>query len=244
MSALIETRDLWHVYSDGTVSLRGVNFKAIRGEVTVLLGPNGAGKTTLLLHLNGLLKPTRGEVLFEGKPVSYDRRNLIELRRRVGFIFQNADDQIVAPTVWQEVAFGPKNLGLSDAEVAERVREALKWVGLEGFEERLCNMLSIGERQKLAIAGVLAMHPDVILMDEPTASLDNFGLNSVLNVVRRLKAEGKTLIISTHDIDFAFRVADKFVVLHNGKIVHNGSHLPIETARKFGLRMFDLLWKR
>ena len=244
MSALIETRDLWHVYSDGTVSLRGVNFKAMRGEVTVLLGPNGAGKTTLLLHLNGLLKPTRGEVLFEGKPVSYDRRNLTELRRRVGFIFQNADDQIVAPTVWQEVAFGPKNLGLSDAEVAERVREALKWVGLEGFEERLCNMLSIGERQKLAIAGVLAMHPDVILMDEPTASLDNFGLNSVLNVVRRLKAEGKTLIISTHDIDFAFRVADKFVVLHNGKIVHNGSHLPIETARKFGLRMFDSLWKR
>jgi len=244
MSALIETRDLWHVYSDGTVSLRGVNFKAMRGEVTVLLGPNGAGKTTLLLHLNGLLKPTRGEVLFEGKPVSYDKRNLTELRRRVGFIFQNADDQIVAPTVWQEVAFGPKNLGLSDAEVAERVREALKWVGLEGFEERLCNMLSIGERQKLAIAGVLAMHPDVILMDEPTASLDNFGLNSVLNVVRRLKAEGKTLIISTHDIDFAFRVADKFVVLHNGKIVHNGSHLPIETARKFGLRMFDSLWKR
>ena len=244
MSVLIETRDLWHVYSDGTVSLRGVNFKAMRGEVTVLLGPNGAGKTTLLLHLNGLLKPTRGEVLFEGKPVSYDRRNLTELRRRVGFIFQNADDQIVAPTVWQEVAFGPKNLGLSDAEVAERVREALKWVGLEGFEERLCNMLSIGERQKLAIAGVLAMHPDVILMDEPTASLDNFGLNSVLNVVRRLKAEGKTLIISTHDIDFAFRVADKFVVLHNGKIVHNGSHLPIETARKFGLRMFDSLWKR
>ena len=244
MSALIETRDLWHVYSDGTVSLRGVNFKAMRGEVTVLLGPNGAGKTTLLLHLNGLLKPTRGEVLFEGKPVSYDRRNLTELRRRVGFIFQNADDQIVAPTVWQEVAFGPKNLGLSDAEVAERVREALKWVGLEGFEERLCNMLSGGERQKLAIAGVLAMHPDVILMDEPTASLDNFGLNSVLNVVRRLKAEGKTLIISTHDIDFAFRVADKFVVLHNGKIVHNGSHLPLETARKFGLRMFDSLWKR
>ena len=244
MSALIETRDLWHVYSDGTVSLRGVNFKAMRGEVTVLLGPNGAGKTTLLLHLNGLLKPTRGEVLFEGKPVSYDKRNLTELRRRVGFIFQNADDQIVAPTVWQEVAFGPKNLGLSDAEVAERVREALNWVGLEGFEERLCNMLSIGERQKLAIAGVLAMHPDVILMDEPTASLDNFGLNSVLNVVRRLKAEGKTLIISTHDIDFAFRVADKFVVLHNGKIVHNGSHLPLETARKFGLRMFDSLWKR
>jgi len=105
-------------------------------------------------------------------------------------------------------------------------------------------MLSIGERQKLAIAGVLAMHPDVILMDEPTASLDNFGLNSVLNIVRRLKAEGKTLIISTHDIDFAFRVADKFVVLHNGKIVHNGSHLPLETARKFGLRMFDALWKR
>jgi len=231
---MIETIDLWYEY--GSIqALRGVNFRAEKGRISVLMGRNGAGKTTLLMHLNGLLKPKKGEVRIEGKPMRYDRKSLVEVRRKVGFVFQNPDDQIVAPTVWQDVAFGCENLGLDREEVAKRVETALKWIGLEGFENRLCSTLSGGEKRKVAIAGVLAMNPDCIVMDEPTAGLDGEGVEDVVKVVLRLKKEGRTLVISTHDIEFAMRVGDYFTVLDQGRIVFEG--LPDgEIARLYGLR--------
>ncbi|AEA46845.1 ATP-binding cassette domain-containing protein [Archaeoglobus veneficus] len=236
--SMIETIDLWYEY--GSIqALRGVNFRAEKGRITVLMGRNGAGKTTLLMHFNGLLRPRKGEVRVDGKPIKYDRKGLMEVRKKVGFVFQNPDDQIVAPTVWQDVAFGCENLGLSKEDVAERVSMALKWVSLEGFENRLCNTLSGGEKRKVAIAGVVAMNPDCIIMDEPTAGLDGIGVRDVVKTVLRLRDEGKTLVISTHDADFAMQVGDHFVVMDQGKIVFEGDCLEPEIAELYGLRVYN-----
>ncbi len=236
MNLVIETIDLWHVYRNGVEALKGVNFKAGKGETTILLGRNGAGKTTLLLHFNGLLKPTKGEVLLEGKPIRYDKKSLFEVRKKVGLVFQNPDDQLIAPVVWQDVAFGLKNIGLDDREIDERVKQALKQVGLEGFENRLCNMLSEGEKKRVAIAGVVAMEPEVVIMDEPTAGLDGFGVRDIVEIVMMLKKEGKAIIISTHDIDFALEIGDRFTVMDGGKIIHEGKDIPEEIAEKCGFR--------
>ncbi len=230
---MIETRDLWFSYG-GRAVLRGVDFKARKGEVTVLLGRNGAGKTTLLLHLNGLLKPERGEIWVDGEKVEYTKKGLVKLRKKVGFVFQNPDDQIIAPTVWQEVAFGPKNIGIDDEDV---VRRALKLMNLEGYENRLCNQLSGGEKKRVTIASILSMNPDYIIMDEPTAGLDGVGLRSTIEIVEMLKREGKSLIISTHDIDFALAVADRFVILDGGRIIFEDTQLDFELAEACGLRV-------
>ncbi len=237
MACVIECVDLWYA-KNGRDILRGVNFAASEGEVTMLLGPNGAGKTTLMMHLNGLLRPSKGKVLFRGRPIEYSKRSLTELRRRVAIVFQNPDDQIVAPTVWQEVAFGPKNLGLSEEMIERRVSDALKLVGLEGYEDRLCNFLSGGEKRRLAIAAAVAMDPEVIVMDEPTAALDAFGVESVVGLVEKLKRSGKTLVISTHDMDFAFEVGERFVVMNAGRIVFEGSEVDENLAARYGLRMW------
>jgi len=233
---MIETRNLWFSYRDNPV-LKGVNFRAGRGEVTILLGRNGAGKSTLLMHLNGLLKPLKGEVYVDGVKVRYDKRSLKELRRKVGFVFQNPDDQIIAPTVWQDVAFGPKNLGFGDDEVLRNVSDALSAVGLKGYESRLCNGLSGGEKKRVSIAGVLAMQPEYIIMDEPTAGLDGTGLKNMVELVEELREEGKTLIISTHDLDFAKEVGDKFVILSEGRIVYEGDEIDYGLAEEHGIRL-------
>jgi cobalt/nickel transport system ATP-binding protein len=229
---VIETRDLWFSYGDRKV-LKGINFKADRGKVTILLGRNGAGKTTLLMHLNGLLKPARGEVWIDGIKVKYDRKSLLEIRKKVGFVFQNPDDQIIAPTVWQDVVFGPKNAGMGD----EFAKKAIKSLELEGYEYRLCNSLSGGEKRRVAIAGVLAMNPDYIIMDEPTAGLDGFGLRSMVEIIEELKEDGKTFIISTHDLDFAKAVGERFVYIDNGEIVHESDRIDLRLADRCGLRM-------
>jgi len=229
---VIETKGLWFGYRGRDV-LKGVDFKAKRGEVTILLGRNGAGKTTLLMHLNGLLKPVRGEVWIDGIKLKYDRRSLLEIRKKVGFVFQNPDDQIIAPTVWQDVVFGPKNAGISD----EYAKKAIKRLGLEEHENRLCNSLSGGEKRRVAIAGVLAMNPKYIIMDEPTAGLDGVGLRSVVEIIEELREEDKTFIISTHDLDFARAVGERFVYLDNGKIVHEDYEIDLTMANGYGLRV-------
>ncbi len=230
---MIETVNLWFSYRNRDV-LKGVDFRAEKGEVTVLLGRNGAGKSTLLMHLNGLLRPKKGEIRVDGERVEYSRRGLIKLRRKVAFVFQNPDDQIVAPTVWQEVAFGPLNAGIYDEE---RIRLALNAMGLEGYENRLCNTLSGGEKKRLTIASVLAMDPEYIIMDEPTAGLDGFGLRDMVETIRRLKEDGKSLVISTHDLDFAMEIADRFVILDGGRIIFEGEQLDLSLAERCGIRL-------
>lgn len=230
---MIETIDLWFSYAEREV-LKGVNFRAKRGEVTVLMGKNGAGKTTLLLHLNGLLKPKKGEVRLDNSKIEYNKKSLLDLRKRVSIVFQNPDEQIIAPTVWQEVAFGPANVGIA----LEKVEEALKLVGLEGYEKRLCSQLSGGEKKRLSIADAIAMDPEFIILDEPTAGLDQLGFDSIVELIEKLKNAGKGVIIATHDFDLAKRVGDRFYYLEDGRIVYEGESLNFELARKIGIRTF------
>ncbi|WP_457612463.1 ATP-binding cassette domain-containing protein [Methanocaldococcus sp.] len=238
---ILETKDLYFSYPDGTEVLKGINFKAKKGEMIALLGPNGVGKTTLFLHFNGILRPTKGEVLLKGKPIRYDKKSLLEVRRTVGIVFQNPDDQIFAPTVKDDVAFGPLNLGLPKEEVERRVKEALKAVGLEGIEDKPPHHLSGGQKKRVAIAGILAMNPEVMILDEPTAGLDPLGASKIMKLLYNLNKKGITIIISTHDVDLVPVYADRVYIMYDGKILKEGKtkdvFKDVETLRKANLRL-------
>ncbi|MDI9644553.1 MAG: ATP-binding cassette domain-containing protein [Candidatus Verstraetearchaeota archaeon] len=213
-----------HRYSDGTLALEDVTMSMKRGERIALLGPNGSGKTTLLLHLNGILKPTSGKVHFDGKPVEYSSKALLELRRRVGFVFQDPNDQLFAPTVRQDVAFGPLNLGQSAQEVRRVVEEALDTVGMAEYAEKPPHFLSFGQKKRVALAGVLAMQPEVIIMDEPTSNLDPRGTSEILHLLLRLSRERRiSLILATHDVDMVPLFADRLYILNKGRVVSEGT---------------------
>ena len=168
---LFKIENFVHEYSDGTLALDNVSVSFDRAERIALLGTNGSGKTTLLNHLNGILKPTHGRILFDDKPLKYDAKSLLDLRRRVGFVFQDPNDQLFAPTVKQDVAFGPLNLGYSTEKVKTIVETAMETVGITALAEKPPHFLSLGQKKRVALAGVLAMEPEVIIMDEPTSNL-------------------------------------------------------------------------
>ena len=192
---LIETRDLCYSYPHSVKALEGINFIAPRNARIAVIGSNGAGKSTLFKHFNGIFRPTSGEVLVRGEPIT--KQNIREVRKFVGIVFQNADDQIFSPTVEQDVAFGPTNLGLDEETIHHRVHEALKIVGIEDLAERVPHHLSGGEKKRVAIAGVIAMEPEVLVLDEPTAGLDPQGVQDLIGFINSLsKTYGMTVIFS------------------------------------------------
>ncbi|OPY38264.1 MAG: putative ABC transporter ATP-binding protein [Methanoregula sp. PtaU1.Bin051] len=216
---IIEARDIRFRYPRGQEAIRGISFHFRRGEKIALVGPNGAGKSTLLQMFNGMIRPDSGTMLFDNKPMQYDRESLRELRRKVGFVLQNPDRQIIAPTVYQDVAFGPTNLAYTEPEVRQAVTNALRHVGLFGFERRPPHQLSGGEKKRVAIAGVLAMDPDVLVFDEPTSGLDPSGSEDLMELLDELNNEGKTIVISTHDVELAYPWADRAILLADGHII-------------------------
>lgn len=218
---VIETKKLTYVYPDGTKALDEVNFKARKNEITALVGANGAGKTTMLKHFNGLLRPTSGKVLVKGKEIT--KKNLMNIRKTVGLVFQNPDDQLFAPTVAQDVAFGPMNLGLAEDEVEDRVKKSLDFVGMSGLEEKPPHHLSYGEKKRVAIAGVLAMQPSIMVLDEPTLGLDPIGTIKIINLLKKLKSLGMSTIVATHDVDIVPIFADMVYLLSKGKMKMKGS---------------------
>ncbi len=225
---IFKIENLSHEYSDGTLALDNVSLSFERAERIALLGTNGSGKTTLLNHLNGILKPTSGKILFEGKPLRYDAKSLLELRKRVGFVFQDPNDQLFAPTVKQDVAFGPLNLGYTTEKVKIIVDEALRTVGMSEFTEKPPHFLSLGQKKRVALAGVLAMQPEVIIMDEPTSNLDPRATSEILHLLLQLnKEKGITLLLATHDVDMVPLFANKLYILNKGKLVSEGT--PKET---------------
>ena len=238
---ILEVENLYYKYPDGTEALNGINFKAEKGEMVALLGPNGAGKSTLFLHFNGILKPYKGNVLVKGKPIKYNSKSLLEVRKTVGIVFQNSDDQLFAPTVKQDVAFGPLNLGLSKEEVEKRVKEALKAVGMEQFENKPPHHLSGGQKKRVAIAGILAMEPEVIVLDEPTAGLDPIGASHIMKLLYNLNKKGITIIISTHDVDLVPIYANKVYIMSEGQIIKEGEPKVVfndsEIIRKANVRL-------
>jgi cobalt/nickel transport system ATP-binding protein len=223
MTNLLEFDNIHYAYPNCRESLSGVTFSIKKGVKVALVGPNGAGKTTLLLMCNGVLEPSKGRVILNGEPLRYDSRSLREVRKKVGMVFQNSDTQLFAPTVYQDVAFGPLNLGMAPDEIRATVTRSLAAVGLIGYEKRPPHQLSGGEKKRAAIAGTLAMEPDILVFDEPTSSLDPAGAADLLELLDELNARGTTIIISTHDVELAYHWADEVILINKGTVLHAGS---------------------
>ncbi|MBL7214826.1 MAG: ABC transporter ATP-binding protein [Phycisphaerae bacterium] len=214
---IVQTRDLYFTYPDGTAGLAGVSFLITHGESVALVGANGAGKSTLLMHLNGCLLPTQGSVQVGDLPVT--KKTTAAIRRSVGMVFQDSDDQLFMPTVFEDVAFGPMNLGLSDQEVEPVVTGALQRVDALHLKDRPPYKLSVGEKRRVAIAAVLAMSPDILVMDEPSSSLDPKTRRELIALLRTFE---HTKIIATHDLDLAIQLCPRTIVLSEGKVLADG----------------------
>jgi cobalt/nickel transport system ATP-binding protein len=214
---VLDLRGVAYAYPGGHQALFGVDLHVHRGERVALLGPNGAGKTTLVLHLNGILTPGRGSVTVSGLPVAPE--NLLEVRRRVGIVFQDPDDQLFMPTVHDDVAFGPANLGLRGAELEARIVEALSLVGVADLADRAPHHLSFGQRRRVAIATVLAMRPEILVLDEPSSNLDPASRRELAEILRSLDV---TVLMVTHDLPYAVELCERSVVLSQGSVVADG----------------------
>jgi cobalt/nickel transport system ATP-binding protein len=213
----LEVDNLDFAYPDGHVALRGIRLTVERGEKVALVGPNGAGKSTLMLHLNGILRGN-GNIRVAGLPLTKD--NLPVIRGRVGLVFQNPDDQLFSPTVFEDVAFGPLHMGLPESDVRARVQCALEQVGMESYANRLSHHLSMGEKKRIAIATVLSMGPDLLVLDEPSAGLDPRSRRSLINLLRDLSL---TMVVSTHDMLMARELFPRMVIMDEGRVVVDGS---------------------
>jgi cobalt/nickel transport system ATP-binding protein len=225
MSApVLDVRGLAYAYPDGHQALYGVDLHVHRGERVALLGPNGAGKTTLVLHLNGILQAGAGTVAVSGLPVS--KPNLQEIRRRVGIVFQDPDDQLFMGSVRADVEFGPRNLGVSGAALDERVATALEQVGMVEYADRPPHHLSFGQRRRVAVATVLAMEPEVLVLDEPSSNLDPASRRELADILRSLEV---TVLMVTHDLPYALELCPRSVVLSDGHVVADGATYDVLT---------------
>ena len=210
MNAAIEARDLCYTYEDGTVALDHISLKAQKGKITGILGANGAGKSTLFLNLNGVLNPASGQVLLDGEPVRRDRKGITELRRRVGIVFQDPDDQLFSADVYRDISFGAVNLGLPEAEVRRRVEQAMERTGVSAL--------------RVAIAGLLVMEPEVLILDEPTAGLDPHGVSELMRLLSQLRDSlGMTILLATHDMDVVPISCDYAYLLGQGRVLLEGT---------------------
>lgn len=212
-------KDLAFAYPDGNQALFGVNLEIAPGERVALLGPNGAGKTTLVMHLNGIHAAQHGEVLVAGIKINTDdKESLKDIRGKVGIVFQDPDDQLFMPTVREDVGFGPYNLGQRGEELENTVRNALDRVGMLEFIDRAPHHLSFGQRRRIAVAGVLAMQPEILVLDEPSSNLDPASRRELAEILKSLKI---TLLMVTHDLPYALELCPRSVILSNGKIVED-----------------------
>ena len=214
---IVEAKNLQHVYPDGTIALKDISFRITHGESVAIIGANGAGKSTLIQHFTGCLEATAGQVRIGDSPVS--KRTLPDIRRTVGMVFQYPDDQLFMPTVFEDVAFGPLNLGLSGSEVDLRVTESLERVGAGHLRSKPPYHLSGGEKKRVAIATVLAMAPDILVMDEPTSGLDPFARRQLISLLREFL---HTKIFTSHDLDMVMDLCQRTIILHEGLIMADG----------------------
>jgi cobalt/nickel transport system ATP-binding protein len=225
---IVEIKDLSYNYPDGKAALRDISLDIYEGETVGIVGGNGAGKTTLLLHLNGILQSSTAHVRILGKEVN--KANLSDIRSRVGFVFQNPDDQLFSPTVFEDVAFGPVNFGFPQAEVDKRVAEALERIGMKGFENRVPHHLSSGEKKKISIATVLSLPCELLVLDEPTSNLDP---RSRRNLIELLTGLAPAKIIAGHDMELVVRLCNRVVVLNDGGIAADGTPEEVFASQEF-----------
>lgn len=239
---IIETKNLCYGYDENKLAINNVNISLEMGKTTAILGGNGAGKSTIFLNLNGVLKPQSGEVLFNQNPIDYSKKGIMDIRKKVGIVFQDPEDQLFSSNVRKDISFGAIKLGLSDDEVKRRVDKAIRDTGIEHIEDKPTYALSYGQKKRVAIAGVLVMRPEVIILDEPTAGLDPKGVSEILGLINKIKEENKvTFIIATHEIDIVPIYCDNAYILNNGEVVFQGSIKELfqnpEVLRKNHLRL-------
>ena len=249
---ILKIQDLYYSYGNGGAALDGVSLEVQEGEKIAVMGPNGAGKSTFFLNTNGVLTPDHGEIRYHSTIIN--KRNLKELRKNIGIVFQDADNQIIASTVMAEVGFGPVNLKLPKEEVLKRVEEAMAYMNIQDYKDRPPHYLSGGEKKRVSIADIIAMKSEIIIFDEPTAGLDPLNAQMLEEVLGKLCSEGKTMLIATHDVDFAYRWAERVIVFCQGKIIADGTPLEIfqdqEILKQANLKqptmveIYDLLVER
>lgn len=221
---IIETRNLCYSYEGGELALDNVSIEIERGKTTAVLGGNGAGKSTLFLNLNGVLRPQSGEIFVSGKKLEYSRKSILEMRRTVGIVFQDPDHQLFSADVYRDISFGAVNLGLPDDEVRRRVDDAMEKTGVSHLAKRPTHALSYGQKKRVAIAGVLVMQPELIILDEPTAGLDPQGVSEIMKLLDEIKGRmGISVIIATHDIDMVPLYSDRVYIMNGGKVVAGGT---------------------
>ena len=222
---ILKVEDLHYIYGNGKSALDGVSVNIYEDEKIAVIGSNGSGKSTFFLNVDGVLTPEQGKIIYRGTVIN--KKNLNELRKNIGIVFQDADNQIIASTVRAEVAFGPMNLKLPKEEVVKRVEEALAYMNITEFKDRPPHYLSGGEKKRVSIADIIAMKSEIIIFDEPTVALDPLNALMLEEVLLKLGREGKTMLISTHDVDFAYRWAERVLVFCEGKIIADGTPLEI-----------------
>ncbi|MDF2654227.1 MAG: cobalt chelatase [Bacillota bacterium] len=234
--AVLCLENICYTYEDGTEALKGVDLNILRGERLAIMGANGSGKSTLFLTLNGIHKPTSGRVLFCGVPVDYSRKGLLDLRRKVGIVFQDPDNQLFSASVTQEISFGILNLGVAEAEAKERVDQVIEELNITSFREKPTHFLSGGQKKRVSIADILVMAPEVIIFDEPAAALDPKHSSMVDEIIDGLSAKGITVILSTHDVNRALLWAERIVLLDDGRILSQGTPEEIFTDEALLMR--------
>ncbi|MDF2547795.1 MAG: energy-coupling factor transporter ATP-binding protein [Anaerosolibacter sp.] len=222
MEYIIETKDLEFSYPDGTQALKKLSVALTKGKKIAIIGPNGAGKTTLFLCLNGVYIPKKGQVAYGGKMMNYTKKEIREMRKNIGIVFQDANVQLFSANVFQEVSFGPMNMGLSKDEVRKKVEEALEKTDLSHLRDKPIHFLSGGQKKRVSIADILAMDPEVIFLDEPTAFIDPKTSSELMAFFDQLNQEGKTIVLSTHDMDKVYPWADYIFVMVDGMIIGEG----------------------
>ncbi|PKM81086.1 MAG: energy-coupling factor ABC transporter ATP-binding protein [Firmicutes bacterium HGW-Firmicutes-14] len=237
---ILEAHRVQYTYGDGTQALNDVDLDIPKGQFTILLGPNGSGKTTLFKVITGLLKPGKGEIRVAGKP--FNQFSKEQLYRQIGFVFQDPNDQLFAPTVGEDVAFGPVNLKLPPAEVKTRVEDALGKVGILHLINKPIHYLSYGQKKRAAVAGVLAMKPEIMILDEPTAGLDPGGIREIMRLLVKLNKDANiTMLMATHDVDLVPLYADRIFILYEGEMLLSGPPREVfaqkETIRNAQLRL-------
>jgi cobalt/nickel transport system ATP-binding protein len=213
----LQINELHFSYPDGRVALNGINLNLCRGDKVALVGPNGAGKSTLMLHLNGILNGGTGSIKVAGLPVI--EKNLPVIRAAVGLVFQNPDDQLFSPTVFEDVAFGPLHMGYPEDEIRARVEDTLAQVQMSSYRDRLSHHLSVGEKKRISIATVLVMSPQILILDEPSAGLDPRARRALINLLKQLDI---TMLVSTHDLALAREIFPRMVIMDEGRIVADG----------------------
>ncbi len=223
MEYMVIAEDLHYTYEDGTEALRGIDLKIRFGEKVAVMGANGSGKSTFFRHLNGLLKPERGRVLIDEEPIVYSRKGLLDVRKKVGIVFQNPDDQLFSASVKQEISFGVMNLGMSEDEAERKVDEIMKRFNITPFADKPTHFLSGGQKKQVAIADIVVMDPSLMILDEPAAALDPRHSRIIDSIVDRLSGKGITVILSTHDVQRALLWADRVVIFDEGRIAGQGT---------------------